>query len=345
MPKLVVIARGKPREIEMGQELTIGRGYSNLLRLEGDEISRVHAIIYRRNEDFILRDLDSKNGVFLNGNKINHAQLGPGDKVQVGKYKMVFNPPPGFDLDRFVNSALRQNGSSAKVDSAPGVLSEDADFVSSRRFKVAVDSVAAIQMAGDKDSGSDVGARDAVLYSRIELDRNLSELKGRTAEIVADYQDLFFTALMQVSLRGHRYVEAVVTALAHAISADRAVVVLRDADSGSMHPAAVVAPDPDVAVNRVVLKYGFSESKAILCPRTDEAGLFRDNDTVKRDRITSLISLPIVHEGTIGLLYVDRLGEADGFKIAHFFAAARVARLLEMHLKEKSRGKQQVKTP
>ena len=104
MPKLLLIDNGKAQEIQMGQELTIGRAYSNLLRLEGEEISRVHVIVYRRGEDYVLRDLDSKNGVMLNGQKVMNALLGEGDQIQVGNYLLVFDPPETFKVEEFLDS-------------------------------------------------------------------------------------------------------------------------------------------------------------------------------------------------------------------------------------------------
>ena len=62
MTKLLLIDSSKIQEVQMGQEITIGRAYSNLLRLEGEEVSRVHSILYRRGSEYVLRDLDSKNG-------------------------------------------------------------------------------------------------------------------------------------------------------------------------------------------------------------------------------------------------------------------------------------------
>lgn len=328
MPKLVVIAKGKPREIEMGQELTIGRGYSNLLRLEGDEISRVHAIIYRRNGDFILRDLDSKNGVFLNGNKINHAQLDSGDRVQVGKYKMIFNPPANFDLQGFVSSAVKLDANSnAAAETGPAALE---DYSSSRRFKVAVGSTGSSDVLFNADPG--IEREEITILSRFDFGQKIAQESGRIAEMAADYQDLFFYALLRETTGSSSFPDAILTALLHALSADRGVIVNRDKDTGSLSPLAIIASNPDVAINRVVLKAGFSEGKALLCPATADCGMLRDNETIKRDRINTLISLPIGDMESQALLYLDRLGESEPFNLGHLITAGRVAKLIELHL-------------
>jgi len=102
MAKLILIENGTATEVPLSQELTIGRAYSNLLRLEGDEISRVHCILYRRGEETVLRDLDSKNGVLVNGTKTGNFALSQGDVIQVGKYVMLFDPPSQDVVDEFL---------------------------------------------------------------------------------------------------------------------------------------------------------------------------------------------------------------------------------------------------
>lgn len=327
MPKLVVMAKGKPREIEMGQELTIGRGYSNLLRLEGDEISRVHAIIFRRGDDFVLRDLDSKNGVFVNGSKINHAQLDSGDRLQVGKYRMVFNPPPEFDLKNLDDSEVGADKYMpllSKAQAAP----ED-EYMQSRRFKVAIPSDNSSGIPGSVPSPAT--HEEISFFTRGDLDRLNKEHSARVSEIVSDYNDLFFDTLLSTQPPDKNFAEGILAALVEAISANRGVIILRDPATGDLSSAAILSQSPDVAVNRVVLKSGLSEGKALLCPQTRECGLFRDNDTVNRDRIATLISVPLGDDPVKGIVYVDRIEEADAFHHAHLILVVRISRLLELY--------------
>ncbi len=102
MRRLLVIANGSVQETEVGQELTIGRAYTNLLRIDGEEVSRVHAILYKRDQDYLIRDLDSKNGVFVNGQRVTSSLVVPGDEIQIGNAILLFDPPPDFDVAAFL---------------------------------------------------------------------------------------------------------------------------------------------------------------------------------------------------------------------------------------------------
>lgn len=339
MTKLVVISKGRPREIEMGQELTIGRGYSNLLRLEGDEISRVHAIIYRRDDTFILRDLDSKNGIYLNGSKVNQAELGAGDRLQVGKYKMVFNPPLEFDMNAFVDSVVAHERSSQV--SKGGVGSGDAEFVSLRRFNVAsgVGAGAGRESEGSGQSQGSGPWEEVTFLSRQELADRIGNPGSRVMDQMADFHEVFMRELARnladrktSGAGGDVFLGRLLEAAVHALGADRGVVVLKDRKSGALQAGAMVTRGDDVAVNRVVLRSAFSEFKAILCPDTRESGLFRENETVNRDKIGSLVSVPVGEGEPTALLYFDRTGDSDGFGMAHLLMTGHVGRLMEFHL-------------
>ena len=69
------------------KRLTLGRDEENLIRLTQRNVSRQHAIISTENENIELEDLQSANGSFVNGKKIESpVKLGNGDTVQIGDY-------------------------------------------------------------------------------------------------------------------------------------------------------------------------------------------------------------------------------------------------------------------
>ena len=73
--------------------LSIGRGETNQLVLDDDYVSRHHARIeYKEDKElFILKDMNSKNGVFLNGNRIYQAALGHNDLIKIGQQVFTFS--------------------------------------------------------------------------------------------------------------------------------------------------------------------------------------------------------------------------------------------------------------
>jgi hypothetical protein len=72
------------------QVLNIGRNTDSDILLDDITVSRKHAVIEKTNDKFILADLGSLNGSYVNGEIVNSAELRNGDKIQIGKYMFMF---------------------------------------------------------------------------------------------------------------------------------------------------------------------------------------------------------------------------------------------------------------
>ena len=75
---------GSERQVE--GRLVIGRQPDgNGLALNDPLASRQHAEIVRDGERWVLRDLGSRNGTFLDGNAVREAALSHGSKIRIGR--------------------------------------------------------------------------------------------------------------------------------------------------------------------------------------------------------------------------------------------------------------------
>jgi FHA domain len=95
-----VVVTGGPeagRRVELGVEMAIGRQDGDLV-LEDPEVSRRHAVLRRSGESVIVEDLDSTNGTFVNGERIQGPiTVGAGDQVRVGRTTLEIEPDPRAD--------------------------------------------------------------------------------------------------------------------------------------------------------------------------------------------------------------------------------------------------------
>ena len=75
-----------------GQRVTLGKASTNVVALEHDEtVSRLHAVLENLGFAWSIRDLGSRNGTYLNGEKITAERvLRSGDEVRVGKSRLIF---------------------------------------------------------------------------------------------------------------------------------------------------------------------------------------------------------------------------------------------------------------
>lgn len=95
-PALVVRAgggrAGESFEAE-GPRTLIGRSPECDVFLDDVTVSRRHAEIVREGGAYVIRDLGSLNGTFVNRHRIESSALADDDEVQIGKYRMTFLLP------------------------------------------------------------------------------------------------------------------------------------------------------------------------------------------------------------------------------------------------------------
>jgi predicted component of type VI protein secretion system len=84
---------GKAFPLE-AQEISIGRDATNIISINDAEVSRRHARMELRGAAYVIQDLGSTNGTFVNGTRISGMQvLNPGDTVSFGQgIVLVFEP-------------------------------------------------------------------------------------------------------------------------------------------------------------------------------------------------------------------------------------------------------------
>jgi hypothetical protein len=69
----------------VARELSIGRGRDCDVVLTDISVSRHHARLIPRDGAWVLHDLSSTNGSYLNGHRVSRCQLRPGDRVVLGE--------------------------------------------------------------------------------------------------------------------------------------------------------------------------------------------------------------------------------------------------------------------
>jgi hypothetical protein len=76
------------------ERMVIGRSKDSDIRLEDPNASRRHAEVRREGAAYWIIDLDSTNGVAVNGRRVKRSRLADGDRVTIGSTDLVFGPQP-----------------------------------------------------------------------------------------------------------------------------------------------------------------------------------------------------------------------------------------------------------
>src|SRR6266699_729368 len=90
MAKLVVLSAGmtgRSHELKV-DKTTIGRVEDNTFQIAEPSVSSHHCEVLLRGNEVIVRDLNSTNGSFINGEKITEKALKPGQTLRLGQIEM-----------------------------------------------------------------------------------------------------------------------------------------------------------------------------------------------------------------------------------------------------------------
>lgn len=125
MAKLVLLSQGltgRTHELNV-DKTTIGRVEDNTFPITEPSVSSHHCEILLRGSDVVVKDLNSTNGTFINGDKVSEAVLKPGQILRLGQIEMRLETE---------NSAASAPGSAPAPAGAPGKAGQDNTMVIKR---------------------------------------------------------------------------------------------------------------------------------------------------------------------------------------------------------------------
>lgn len=93
MLKIRFTASNQPAFWAMEKNFSIGRAKSNHLCLDDPSIDNSHARIINRGDSFLLKDLGSKSGVFVNGTRVTQKTISCGDQIRIGEIELDIVDP------------------------------------------------------------------------------------------------------------------------------------------------------------------------------------------------------------------------------------------------------------
>ncbi len=106
MAKFVVLSEGlKGRTYELqAAKTSIGRLEDNIFQLSEASVSSHHCEVLLRGDEVFVRDLDSTNGTFIDGEQIKEGTLKPGQSLKLGQIELR------LEIDGFAASVVPASG-------------------------------------------------------------------------------------------------------------------------------------------------------------------------------------------------------------------------------------------
>ncbi len=279
--KLVRPDSGESYDLRSGSSLLVGRGLGVDISLPDPTISRRHAQIDRSESGMTVRDLGSRNGTFVNGQRVEAGTLVPGDVVMFGQVS--------FRVEQIATGEHR-------------ILAEDvspmpvaATIVRERPVR---DARALLDTREQSTIATEVMAGHELTQRKLELLLDVSKALSRPGNID--------TLLDQIA----RYVFQI-------MDVDRVAILLID-DDGELVPRVARdrrGLDTGRAVPRSIARRVVEEKIAVVSDNAPEDERFGGASIVKQS-VRSAMCAPLIGMEDVvqGVLYVDNLTTTHRFE-------------------------------
>jgi pSer/pThr/pTyr-binding forkhead associated (FHA) protein len=147
--------KGDPKSFDLSKPTTVlGRKTDADLRIPLSDISRSHCEFVLRNGSVKVRDLDSSNGTFVNGEQITESELGAGDVVRLGPISFtvqIDGQPADVKPPSEKPAPAKKSESSGAPTIAPATGDESDDFDIEDIDELDIDELSDIDLDEDFD--------------------------------------------------------------------------------------------------------------------------------------------------------------------------------------------------
>lgn len=264
------------------QAVTIGREPSNTVVLSDMLVSRKHARIMKRGEKFVIEDLGSVNGTFVNNEPVTRHDLKIGDTITLGRTSLGF-----LHLHDAAGLSQEWRGSPVSEDGAPELTVEIALPPQETYPPFAL------------SARSDL-LRLSEAYERLTLLYHLI----RDLVTIVDFPEVLNKTLEKVM---------------EIVKADRALIILADNETGELIPYVSrnrqgSSTPENISVSKSICRAVLESGQSILTSDAMEDNRFQGSESVMLQGIRSAMSAPIRSKSKLlGVIHVDTMGRLTSF--------------------------------
>jgi two-component system NtrC family sensor kinase len=290
MPKLL-IRSGEKKGISYrvaDQIITIGRDLSNTMVLPDVSVSRMHARVIPKAKKYVIEDLGSVNGTFVNRERVSRHALEIGDAITLGKTSLQF-----LHL-RTPEESVEESWDSSVI---AGVLREKQDT-----------EELAIQIA--------LPPQETFLSMPLPDQWNLTDLNKAYDRLNLLYH-LIHDLVMIVDFPEvlNKTLEKVV----EIVKGDRGFIILVDEETGDLVPCVsrsregLLKPG-GISLSKSICREVLESGQSILTSDAMEDHRFQGSESVVVQKIRSAMSAPIRgKDKLLGVIHVDSIGRLTSF--------------------------------
>ncbi len=315
MAKLIVKQGGQTREIILSKEnFSIGRTPDNDLEVRDSLISRRHSSIIRRGDRFVVYDLGSSNGTFVNRERVEMRPLDHGDVIRIGDTEMQF-----FDDER-PGRAHGGARTAAEMLQAPHFV-QSVDEVGQNYSLDITDALSKGLSLRDirREVAGEKAARDSKMFFILFQ-------VGKALSNAATLDEMLLTATRLIF---------------EVINAERGVILLRQSPGGQAgprlcyHRSRGIVDGKDIPISHTITSQVIGDKVSIITSDALQDPRFMQGLSIVQYNIRSALCVPLWEEKQVyGAIYLDNLAKTYAFTKEDLELLTAIANLIAIRVKQ-----------
>jgi len=311
MPQLILKINDKViKEIVLSKDnFSIGRLQDNDLELNDHLVSRHHSKIIKDGGNYIIQDLESANGVYVNKKKVKSERLKEGDEIQIGHALIVFKAKSAFDMQPA--SQFDQKGvCSSDIVKSVGELSID--------YRLNVKDILA-------KGESLTAAVKPIAKSKTEERFFILYHLGRAVTSATTLDEIFDIAMSSIF---------------DVIKADRGVIMVLDKSSGKLNYRLTKVrnkkeKNEQIYISQTITNKVISDKVGIMTCDAGNDARFQGGLSITQLSIRSVLCVPLWEQDDVfGVVYVDNLAQTYAFTQEDMELLTAIANQIAIRIKQ-----------
>jgi phosphoserine phosphatase RsbU/P len=282
---------GRVYELSPG-ETVVGRSGDCTIPLDAAAVSRHHAKVRSDGPRFLIEDLGSRNGTYVNGERIAGARaLAPGDRIVICDQEFEFGPPAMLGSSAMPLSGLL-SGALPKDESTLSQMVVDDDAAKTRAGYMKT-----LDLGAGAGSWSMSAKPEVKLAALLEISNGLGRAIS-VDEVLPKILDSLFKIFVQ---------------------ADRGFIIMRPKEDGPLVPVQSKSRradmDEKMRISRTIVEEAVSAKRAILSADAASDERFGMAQSIADFQIRSMMCAPMIDSDgvALGVIQIDTLNQRTRF--------------------------------
>jgi adenylate cyclase len=323
LPKLIIKQGGSSREFPLTKDsISIGRTPENDIELKDSLISRKHTSIVKKGERYVVYDLGSSNGTFVNRDRIEMKPLDNGDVIRVGDSELQYvedgatRPPPPKAVPGFDRRPTEVPGNS----SSQQIVKHVDEIAESFSFDItgALSKGLSLRDIRGEAGGEKAAKESKMFFILFQVGKSLSSANT--------LDDMLLTAVKLIF---------------EVVNAERSVILMKDPQTGeattrqAYHRSRGVVDGRDINISRTITSQVMNDRVSIITSDALQDPRFMAGLSIVQYNIRSALCVPLWEGDRVyGVLYLDNLAKSYAFTKDDLELMTAIANLVAIRMKQ-----------